>query len=105
MPIGEPLIQLAQTTSTMDEVRSLADEGAPEGLTVVADVQTAGKGRAGRSWQSPAGTSLLLSVFLEPRVLSEKLTTLPLMIGVAVAEAIELVAPVICQLKWPNDVW
>lgn len=104
MPIGEPILWLETTTSTMDDAARLAADGAPEGLVVVADEQTAGRGRAGRSWIAPAGTSLLLSILVRPLLPADRLVTLPLMTGVAVAEAIERTANVQCQLKWPNDV-
>jgi BirA family biotin operon repressor/biotin-[acetyl-CoA-carboxylase] ligase len=105
MIIGRRVIARDQVASTMDEIDSLAAEGEAEGLVVVAEEQTAGRGRAGRSWQAPAGTTLLCSILLRPAMPSDRLTTLPLLVGVAVAEAIEAVAPVTCQLKWPNDVW
>jgi BirA family transcriptional regulator, biotin operon repressor / biotin---[acetyl-CoA-carboxylase] ligase len=104
MPIGQPLIQLAITSSTMDEATRLASEGAPEGLVVLADEQTAGRGRAGRIWAGPRGTAVLMSVVLRPPLRPDRLSTLPLVAGVAVAEAIETFAPTTCQLKWPNDV-
>jgi BirA family biotin operon repressor/biotin-[acetyl-CoA-carboxylase] ligase len=105
MPIGHPLIHLGTTTSTMDEVARFADEGAPEGLVVVADEQTAGRGRVGRTWISRPGSGLYCSILLRPTVLPSRLAVLPLTVGVAVAEAVESTAQVACQLKWPNDVW
>ena len=104
MRIGEPVVWLPTTTSTMDDVTRLAAEGAAEGLVVVADEQTAGRGRGGRSWIAPPGSSLLLSVLLRPPLPAARLSTLPLVTGVAVAEAIEDVAGASCRLKWPNDV-
>jgi BirA family biotin operon repressor/biotin-[acetyl-CoA-carboxylase] ligase len=89
----------------MDEVAALAVAGEAEGTVVVADEQTAGRGRAGRSWQAPAGTALLCSVLLRPSVAPARLSTLPLVAGVAVADAIEAASGVVCRLKWPNDVW
>ncbi len=88
----------------MDVVATLARAGAPEGLVVVADEQTSGRGRAGRSWVAPAGTALLCSTLLRPQVRSEYLSALPLLVGVAVARAIEALAPVTASVKWPNDV-
>ena len=103
--VGRRVVRLAAVASTMDEVETLARAGEPEGTVVVADVQTAGRGRAGRRWSAPAGTSVLCSVLLRPRVPPTRLGVLPLVAGIAVAEAIEGVADVSCQLKWPNDVW
>jgi BirA family biotin operon repressor/biotin-[acetyl-CoA-carboxylase] ligase len=104
MIIGEPILWLETTTSTMDDAARLAADGAPEGLVVVADEQTAGRGRAGRGWVAPRGTSLLLSILLRPLLPASRLLTLPLVTGVAVAEAVEQSAGVRCDLKWPNDV-
>lgn len=103
--IGRRVIRLATTASTMDDAAALADAGEPEGTVVVANTQTAGRGRAGRSWQAAAGTSVLCSVLLRPAVPPDRLGVLPLLVGVAVAETLEVVAAVSCQLKWPNDVW
>jgi BirA family biotin operon repressor/biotin-[acetyl-CoA-carboxylase] ligase len=89
----------------MDEVAARAAGGAPEGTLVVADHQTTGRGRAGRAWEAPPGGALMLSALLRPPLPPDRLGVLPLVVGVAVAEALELVAPVACQLKWPNDVW
>lgn len=89
----------------MDDITRLAELGAAEGVVVVADEQTAGRGRAGRSWHAAPGTALLCSILLRPEVTADRLSLLPLLAGVAVAEAIEQCAPVSCRLKWPNDVW
>ena len=104
MIVGRKIIRLQRVPSTMDVVDEYARAGAPEGLVVVAEEQTAGRGRAGRTWSAPAGSGLLLSVLLRPDVEPRLLGTLPLMIGVAVAEAVEAFVPSPCQLKWPNDV-
>lgn len=105
MIIGRQVIRFARVASTMEEVDRLAAAGEDEGVVVVADEQTAGRGRAGRSWEVPAGTSVLCSMLLRPVMPAGHLTTIPLLAGVAVAEAIEEVVSVHCLLKWPNDVW
>src|SRR5215212_8533594 len=105
MRLGHIILNQTVTTSTMDDAERLAVAGAEEGLIVVADEQTAGRGRAGRSWHAPPGTALLCSVLLRPPLPPDRLSTLPLIAGVAVAEAIEDCAPVTCRLKWPNDIW
>jgi BirA family transcriptional regulator, biotin operon repressor / biotin---[acetyl-CoA-carboxylase] ligase len=105
MRLGHRIVELPATTSTMDDVERLAANGAAEGLIVVADEQAAGRGRAGRSWTAPAGTALLCSILLRPPLPPDRLSTLPLVVGVAVAEAIEECTRVDCRLKWPNDVW
>jgi BirA family biotin operon repressor/biotin-[acetyl-CoA-carboxylase] ligase len=94
---------LASCTSTNDRAAALGRGGAPEGQIVLADAQTGGRGRLGRTWHSPPGQSLYLSLLLRPAVTPATLPPLTLLAGVAVAEALAGLglAPV---LKWPNDV-
>jgi BirA family biotin operon repressor/biotin-[acetyl-CoA-carboxylase] ligase len=101
--LGGALVHLDLTTSTNDVARGLADAGAPHGTAVVAERQTAGRGRQGRSWTSPPGRALTLSVLL--RVDAGRLDLLPLAAALAVCEACEHAAGVTCKVKWPNDVW
>jgi BirA family transcriptional regulator, biotin operon repressor / biotin---[acetyl-CoA-carboxylase] ligase len=89
--------------STNDLARELALAGAPHGTVVIAEQQTAGRGRQGRTWSAPAGRALTLSVLA--RLPAAALETLPLAVAIAVAEACEAVSPVTCRIKWPNDVW
>jgi BirA family biotin operon repressor/biotin-[acetyl-CoA-carboxylase] ligase len=79
-------------------------DGAPEGAVAVTDEQTKGRGRLGRSWHAPAGTSLLFSIVLEPPVRAERLPELSLVAGAAVAEAIETETGLATKVKHPNDV-
>jgi BirA family biotin operon repressor/biotin-[acetyl-CoA-carboxylase] ligase len=88
----------------MDEIGRLAAAGEPEGSVVCADYQTGGYGRAGRQWLAPPGSALLCSILLRPSLSPSALASLPLCFGVAVADAIEQLCGVPCQLKWPNDV-
>ena len=90
--------------STNDEIRALAMAGAPEGLVLLAECQTAGRGRRGAAWFSPAGESLAFSVLLRPSEPKALWPRLALAAGVAVAEAIEPLCPQVA-IKWPNDVW
>lgn len=94
------LQRLARIPSTQDAVRSAARAGAAPGLCLVATEQTAGRGRQGRSWSAPPGSSLLMSILLRP-VTSTGLT---LVAGLAVADAVAATAGVEVALKWPNDV-
>lgn len=95
---------VAETGSTNADVMALARNGEPEGIVVVADHQTAGRGRAGRTWMAPAEASLLLSVLLRPPAGVMDLSTMAM--AVAMAEAVESVAGFAPRLKWPNDlVW
>jgi BirA family biotin operon repressor/biotin-[acetyl-CoA-carboxylase] ligase len=95
----------------VDEVdstnRSLLDRaraGAPAGLVLVADHQTAGRGRLGRSWQAAPGASLLVSVLLRPDVPVARAHLVTFASGLAAVEACQLVAGARAALKWPNDV-
>jgi BirA family biotin operon repressor/biotin-[acetyl-CoA-carboxylase] ligase len=90
--------------STNRRALDLAAEGAPEIAVVAADVQTAGRGRAGRTWTAPAGSSLMLSLLVRPPVPAGALPLLPLLTGLALAEVVERVLPgAVVGLKWPND--
>jgi BirA family transcriptional regulator, biotin operon repressor / biotin---[acetyl-CoA-carboxylase] ligase len=93
--LGRPRLHLRATTSTNDRARELAQAGAPHGTLVTAAEQTAGRGRQGRTWSAPPGSTLLLSV-----VLRDPPALLPLAAALAVAE----VAGADAQIKWPNDV-
>src|SRR5690606_12819737 len=86
------------------DAMELARHGAPEGVVVVADHQTAGRGRAGRSWTAPPGASLLVSVLLRPPAGVAEGATMAM--ALAAAEAVEEVAGFAPGVKWPNDlVW
>jgi BirA family transcriptional regulator, biotin operon repressor / biotin---[acetyl-CoA-carboxylase] ligase len=93
--IGRPQLHLRRTGSTNERARELAFAGAPHGTLVTADEQTAGRGRQGRRWSAPAGSSLLASLLLR-----DVPTLLPLIAAVAVCD----VAGEHAQIKWPNDV-
>jgi BirA family transcriptional regulator, biotin operon repressor / biotin---[acetyl-CoA-carboxylase] ligase len=100
-----PLEVVASLPSTMARAGELAADGAPEGATVVAEEQTAGRGRLGRTWVAPPGSSLLLSVVLRPRLPPEAAWLTVAAAGIALADAVQAVAPgpVPVGLKWPND--
>jgi BirA family biotin operon repressor/biotin-[acetyl-CoA-carboxylase] ligase len=94
-----------QTGSTNADLLAQARSGAPQGLVLVAEEQTAGRGRLGRSWISPPRASLTFSVLLRPSgVPAGLLGWAPLLAGVAVASALRETAEVDARLKWPNDV-
>ncbi|MFL5871746.1 MAG: biotin--[acetyl-CoA-carboxylase] ligase [Solirubrobacterales bacterium] len=101
---GSPHRHFRRTDSTNERAKELAMGGAPGGLVVTADEQTAGRGRRGNEWFAPPGSCLLYSALLRP-FSGEQAPLLPLAVPVAVCEAAESVAPVRCQVKWPNDVW
>jgi BirA family transcriptional regulator, biotin operon repressor / biotin---[acetyl-CoA-carboxylase] ligase len=90
--------------STNARAAELAAGGAAEGTAVAADVQTAGRGRHGRGWEAPPGTSLMVSVVLRPSAPSVVWPLLPLLAGVALVDAAApLCSGVDLALKWPND--
>jgi BirA family biotin operon repressor/biotin-[acetyl-CoA-carboxylase] ligase len=101
---GTPLRHLENIDSTNAEALRWAAEGAPEGAVVVADDQSAGRGRWGRTWESTAGSSLLCSLVLRPQLPPEGIDLVTTMIGVATVEALREVARIEARLKWPNDV-
>jgi BirA family transcriptional regulator, biotin operon repressor / biotin---[acetyl-CoA-carboxylase] ligase len=103
MTVGLPHVHHRLTDSTNERARALAETGAPHGTIVTADEQTAGRGRQGRTWTAAPGEALLLSAIV--RGLEPRHALLPLMAALAVCEAAEAVAPVRCEIKWPNDVW
>ena len=95
---------LPETDSTNDLALSLAMAGEPEGTAVVADAQRTGRGRRGRSWHSPPGSGLYLSIVVHPPRPMESLPVVTLAAGVAVATAIRTVTALPVELKWPNDI-
>ena len=99
---GRHLVYLTSTHSTMDVARREAEEGAPEGTVVIAEEQTAGRGRFGRPWVSPAGSNLYLTMVLRPDVL--RLRALSIATPLAVCLAVDAVSAVRPMIKWPNDV-
>ena len=102
---GLAVTALENTDSTNTCVRRLAEDGAPEGTVVVAAAQTAGRGRSGKSFLSPAGTGLYMSVLLRPQLAMGDALLITTAAAVAVAHAVERVAAVTAQIKWVNDVY
>ncbi len=104
LPGSPPVVYYPSLTSTTDVAARLAERGAPDGAAVVGELQTAGRGRLGRSWYSPPGAGLYVSVVFRP---SEASALLPPMItltaGVALAEAVRVCTHLPVEIKWPND--
>lgn len=100
--MGVRFLACHETGSTNSVALALAALDEPEGSVVVADYQTAGRGRQGRGWAAPPGTSLLVSILLRPTCPPERIPQMSLVSGVALRETLALVG-VECQLKWPND--
>lgn len=97
------IIYLKETDSTNSEAARGTDRF-PHGTVIVAEAQTAGRGRRGRSWVSEPGENLYFSVLLKPDFEPEQASMLTLVMAQAVAEGIEEVGGVGCQIKWPNDI-
>lgn len=103
--LGRPLLFFREVDSTNRQLAMRATDAA-EGLTLAADHQTAGRGRMGRAWFSPAGANVYLSVLLRPSVSLAQIATLPLVVGCVVARTIGNVAPKVpVRIKWPNDLY
>lgn len=83
--------------------KELAEAGAAEGTLLVADQQSAGRGRRGRSWSSPAGESIYMSLILRPEILPEQASMLTLVMGLSVVQACRQLYGLDAWIKWPND--
>lgn len=94
---------VTETGSTNSDLTERAATGAPEGAVLVAERQSAGRGRLDRQWSAPARSGLFLSLLLRPTVPRERLGWLPILVGVAAAGAISRVGGIEVGLKWPND--
>ena len=101
---GKRLVFFESTGSTNPDAKRYAEEGAPHGTTVVADRQTAGRGRRGRSWESPAGRSIYFTIVIRPAFAPDKASMVTLVMALSVAEAIHEVTGLDTGIKWPNDI-
>ena len=97
------IVRLQTTVSTMIDAAALAARGEPHGTIVVAEEQTGGIGRHGHSWHSP-GSGLYMSMILRPSVSPDALPILTMALGLAVQRAVNDLAGVSCDIRWPNDV-
>lgn len=102
--IGKQLYFYDEVDSTNNIIRKLAMEGEKEGTVVVAEIQTAGKGRRGKSWQSPKGTGIWFSILLRPNITPPETPLLTLLAGLAVCRAIRKHTNLKAEIKWPNDI-
>ena len=102
--LGRRLRFLETVSSTSEVAWRMGEEGAPHGLTVVADQQTQGKGRNGRVWSSPPGVNLYFSALLRPDISAAHAPELTLVAAVAVCEALRESGCERARIKWPNDV-
>ncbi len=102
--MGQKIVSYEETDSTNDVATQLATQGMPEGTVVFAESQSKGRGRLGRSWVSPKGKSILMSVIFRPKLLPSQASQVTLMSAVAVAKMIEKETGLAPQIKWPNDI-
>ncbi|MFR1387427.1 MAG: biotin--[acetyl-CoA-carboxylase] ligase [Anaerotignum sp.] len=102
--MGQSIYFYEETDTTNNRARELALEGAPEGTLVVAEKQTAGRGRRGKVWESPLGTGIWMSLVLRPQILPAEASVLTLLCGLATAEAIKAETGLSAGIKWPNDI-
>jgi BirA family biotin operon repressor/biotin-[acetyl-CoA-carboxylase] ligase len=102
-PFGANIHYYPQVGSTNDIARELANQGAAEGAFVLADEQIAGRGRMGRSWIAPPGSSLMLTVLFRPSLPAGQVNRLVMACGLSIAEGCEEFIPARIDVKWPND--
>ncbi len=102
--LARDLFFYEETGSTNEDGKRLGKAGAENGALVVADMQTAGRGRRGREWLSPKGDSVYMSLLLRPQCRPEQATALTLVMALAVQEAVEELIPGKSGIKWPNDI-
>lgn len=109
--LGRPMHVLALTASTNDDAREAAQAGASSGTVIVADTQSAGRGRGDHIWHSPSGENLYVSIILHPKLSPKRMAGASLVVGVCVARVVERrlmregrVDALGVKLKWPNDV-
>jgi BirA family biotin operon repressor/biotin-[acetyl-CoA-carboxylase] ligase len=103
--VGKNIHHWPAIGSTNEELKRLADEGAPEGTLAITDEQLAGRGRLDRTWIAPAGSSLLMSLLFRPEFLAPtRVQQLTMVCSLAVADAVAEVTALRPTLKWPNDV-
>ena len=101
---GCEIVYFDETDSTNRQARMLAREGARHGTLVIADTQSAGRGRRGRGWISPAGEGIFMSLIIRPDMPPSQVAKLSLMLALAVSRAIERETGLDAKIKWPNDI-
>lgn len=101
---GQTILYFDETDSTNTEARKAAEDGAPHGTLAVADYQSMGKGRRGRSWEAPHGVGIWMSLVLRPGLHPTCASMLTLVAALAVADGIRQVSGLEARIKWPNDI-
>ena len=103
--IGREILFLPEVDSTNRQAREQCLRGAKEGAVILAESQSEGKGRLGRQWQSPAGVNLHASIILRPSIPASSAPHIPLLAGVAAANALARACELDARIKWPNDIF
>jgi BirA family biotin operon repressor/biotin-[acetyl-CoA-carboxylase] ligase len=98
------IVHYREIDSTNNRARDFADRDYPEGTLIVAEDQTAGRGRMGRRWHSPAGMGICMSIILRPKLSPGEAPLITLMTAVAVAETLSSLLQLNVRIKWPNDI-
>ncbi len=101
--LAKKIYAFSRLGSTNDVAKRLAHKGEDEGSLIISDQQTRGRGRFGRSWESPPGKGLWFSLILRPNIPLEKTGLVSLLAGLSVAQSVERMTSLIPVLKWPND--
>ena len=102
--MGREILCYDEVDSTNTVLRNLADKGAVSGTTVTAESQSAGRGRRGRTWVSPSGTNIYMSLLIRPDFEPEKARMLTVIMALSVAQAINESTELKAKIKWPNDI-
>ena len=101
---GKKIVCYEQTDSTNNRAKDAGEQGAEHGALFIAEHQTAGKGRRGRTWVSPSGNSIYMTLLLRPHIHPNQAPMLTLVMGLSVAEAISQTTNEKAEIKWPNDI-
>jgi BirA family biotin operon repressor/biotin-[acetyl-CoA-carboxylase] ligase len=101
---GQELFCYDTIDSTNTKAKDLAEQGYPSGTLVVSDQQVAGKGRRGRSWESPSGSGIFMTLLLKPEINPNNASMLTLVAALATAKAISDITEADARIKWPNDI-
>jgi BirA family transcriptional regulator, biotin operon repressor / biotin---[acetyl-CoA-carboxylase] ligase len=103
--IGQEIVFFRKTESTNKEAKKLADNGAGEGMLIVAEEQSKGRGRLNRSWISSPYENILMSLVLRPALPPSKIFPLTMITSIAIVKAIEKTTGLKTKIKWPNDIY
>ncbi len=101
---GQQIYYYKELETTNLKAKELASQGVPEGTLIIAEKQTKGRGRRGRSWFSPAGYGIYASMVLRPSIAPTEISSITLMAAVSAAEALIALTPLNVRIKWPNDI-